>query len=111
MFLIAPEDGGKPRIVANSSKIFRTLGDDPIAWNMYVRGTAKDIKYVALTVDKNRAINDMLMKLAQRIENMTIKESNNFDIELSTRVISLLNRAKTQARAVVKSTVKTPVGV
>lgn len=103
MYLISPEDGSKPRITANTAKVFRTLGDDPVAWNMYVRGSAKDLKYIALTGDKNRALNDLLMKVAQRIENMTIKESNNFDIDLATRVVSLLNRAKTQALAVVRS--------
>ena len=106
LHLIAPLDGTKAKITANNAKDFRTLGDDPVTWDVMVRGTDKDRKAIAVGAAAGRKIeiNAMVTKLAQMLNQITAPEMNNLDIEMVSRLISILGRTKVQANAVIKAT-------
>jgi hypothetical protein len=104
LHLVSPQDGTKPKIMSNNGKDFRNLSDDPFAWDTMVRGTDKERKALLFGADKRRQdVNDVVVKLAGMLQKLAITDANNLDIEMVSRVISLLGRAKTQALALAKA--------
>lgn len=95
--LMSPVDKSRPRITANSSKMLRTMGEDPAMWALAKGGKPKDIKYLKLAAGKEKqGLNDMILKLAVRLEDMKMSELNNFDVETASRLVSLIGRKKTE---------------
>jgi hypothetical protein len=95
--LISPIDGTRPRITANSAKMLRTMGEDPSLWTMAKNGKPKDLKYLKLSANKEKqGLNDMVLKLAVRLEDMKMSELQNFDVDVASRLVSLIGRKKTE---------------